>query len=59
MVIFNTNSNAIWVEFAHFMSYHLADYLYPNPNPNPNPITLTLILTLNQVSVFTKYGNAT
>ena len=26
---------AIWVEFAHFVSYHLA--CYPNPNPNPNP----------------------
>ena len=26
--------NAIWVEFAHFVSYHLA--CYPNPNLNPN-----------------------
>ena len=25
---------AIWVEYAHFVSYHLA--CYPNPNPNPN-----------------------
>ena len=28
-------TNAIWVKFAHFVSYHLA--CYPNPNPNSNP----------------------
>ena len=30
-------SVAIWVEFAHFVSYHLAYYPNPNPNPNSNP----------------------
>ena len=27
-------NDAIWVEFAHFLSYHPA--CYPNPKPNPN-----------------------
>ena len=30
-------TDAIWVEFAHFVSYHLASYPNPYPNPNPNP----------------------
>ena len=28
---------AIGVEFAHFMSYHLACYPNPNHNPYPDP----------------------
>ena len=30
-------TEAIWVEFAHFVSYHLAWYPNPNCNPYPNP----------------------
>ena len=33
-------SDAIWIEFAYFLSYHLSCYPSPNPtfdhNPNPN-----------------------
>ena len=47
---------AIWVEFAHFVSYHLAcypnPYPYPNPNSNPNPNLGRRFYKMNELYLF-------
>ena len=51
-------SNAIWVEFAHFVLYLLACYpkpnlnFNPNPNSNPNPKLGTLFHKMCELYLF-------
>ena len=62
----NNGSNMIWVEFAHFVSYHIA--CYPDPTLHVPLIliltltlslTLTVTLTLSYLAVVTQACTAT